>query len=126
MVKCISEEKIKKIVLENFEGCPICLEEERADSIIVSLEYRDYVLKVEFFKDGKNKILDTNMKPTQLNYNYKCVVARREACLRNLERHKRKVSVDGFLDAAKQFNEEFKEEIEKEKEEYLKRQGIYN
>lgn len=32
----------------------------------------------------------------------------------------------GFLDAAQQFNEEFKEEIEKEKEEYLKKQGMYN
>lgn len=37
-----------------------------------------------------------------------------------------KYIIDEFLDAAKQFNEEFKEEIEKEKEEYLKKQGIYN
>lgn len=32
---------------------------------------------------------------------------------------------DEFLEAAQQFNEEFKEEIEKEKEEYLKKQGMY-
>ena len=32
---------------------------------------------------------------------------------------------DGFLEYAQQFNEEFKEEIEKEKEEYLKQQGMY-
>lgn len=36
----------------------------------------------------------------------------------------RKVVLDEFLDAAQQFNEEFKEEIEKEKEEYLKKQGM--
>ena len=34
--------------------------------------------------------------------------------------------LEDFLEAAQQFNEEFKEEIEKEKEEYLKKQGIYN
>ena len=33
--------------------------------------------------------------------------------------------LNGFLDAAQQFCEDFKEEIEKEKEEYLKRQGTY-
>lgn len=34
-------------------------------------------------------------------------------------------ALKGFLDAAEQFNEEFQEEIEKEKEEYLKKQGTY-
>ena len=33
--------------------------------------------------------------------------------------------VDGFLEKAQQFCEDFKEEIEKEKEEYLKKQGMY-
>jgi len=34
-------------------------------------------------------------------------------------------NIDGFLAAAEQFNKEFKEEIEKEKEEYLEKQGMY-
>ena len=38
----------------------------------------------------------------------------------------RLVVLDGFLEATQRFNEDFKEEIEKEKEEYLKKQGIYN
>lgn len=32
----------------------------------------------------------------------------------------REANIDRFLEVAQQFNEEFKEEIEKEKEEYLK------
>lgn len=110
---------LPKIVLEEFEGYPIHLEEEREGVIIVSLEYRGYMLKVEFSKSGEDKIVETNMKPTQLNYNYKCILARKEACLKNLENHKRNRSINGFLSAVKQFTEEI------EKEEYLKRQGMY-
>ena len=44
-------------------------------------------------------------------------------CIR--QENEKKFVLDGFLDAAQQFNKEFKEEIEKEKEEYLKRQGMY-
>lgn len=33
--------------------------------------------------------------------------------------------LDGFLEAAKLFEEEFKKEIENEKEEYLKKQEMY-
>lgn len=124
MVKCIREENGKKLVLEEFEGCPIHLEEERDDAIIVSLEYRNYILKVEFSKSGEDKIVETNMKPTQLNYNYKCVLTRKDACFRNLEKHKTNLSIDEFLSVAQQFNEEFKEEIEKEKEEYLMREKV--
>ena len=40
------------------------------------------------------------------------------------QENEKKFVLDGFLDAAQQFNKEFKEEIEKEKEEYLKRQGF--
>ena len=43
-------------------------------------------------------------------------------CIR--QENEKKFVLDGFLDAAQQFNKEFKEEIEKEKEEYLKRQGF--
>ena len=44
-------------------------------------------------------------------------------CIR--EENEKKLILDDFLEAAKQFDEEFKEEIEKEKEEYLKKQGMY-
>lgn len=43
----------------------------------------------------------------------------------NNETNKNKEAVlDGFLGAAQQFKEIFKEEIEKEKEEYLNKQGM--
>ena len=44
-------------------------------------------------------------------------------CIR--QENEKKFVLDGFLDEAQQFNKEFKEEIEKEKEEYLKKQGMY-
>lgn len=75
MVKYNGEANFKKLILEEFEGCPICLGDESENATRVSLEY--------------------------------------------------KASIDGFLDAAQQFNEDFKEEIEKEKKEYLKKQGMY-
>ena len=43
-------------------------------------------------------------------------------CIR--QENEKKFVLDSFLDVAQQFNKEFKDEIEKEKEEYLKRQGF--
>ena len=44
----------------------------------------------------------------------------------NMEEYEKRVSLDGFLDAAQQFREEFKEDIEKEKKDYLEIKGNYN
>lgn len=80
--------------LAEFEGAPIRFVSEEKDSIVVRIEYKGYYLEIRMYNSDEAEILNTNMKRTQLEFNYSCIVARKEEIFRNYSKSKEDRKLD--------------------------------